>query len=103
MAPTRLINPLIPDSPQLSAEFMNFLNRMNDNIVEIRERVIRIETQDYQFDIRELQKQLAVEVEKRRELSEKVTELKTRIAPILGVGAVIVSVLFNIFTKTLHF
>lgn len=103
MSDPRLVNSLIPNSPQLSIELMHFLNKMNDNIVEIRERVIRIETQDYQFDIRELQKQLAVEVEKRRELSEKVTELKTKIAPILGGAVIVASIMFNVFTRFLHF
>lgn len=81
----------------LPLELINFLNKINDNITDVKERLIRIEAQDYGHSIRNLAESLASEKETRErafeterkeriELEKRINILTTKVAPILALG-----------------
>jgi hypothetical protein len=80
----------------MSLEFLEFLNRINDNISEIKERLIRIEAQDLSSRIAALQISVEVERVHRQTLEIKVAELKTKLAPLLVGVAIIGAGIVNI-------
>ena len=68
---------------------MELLNRINENIGDVKERLTRIEAQEHASSIRELRHEIGHEREARALLELELREIKTRIMPLFVAIAVI--------------
>lgn len=83
-------------------ELMEILNRINDNVNEVKERVTRIEAQDHSDRIRVIMVDVEKERDERIKLQIAIEGIKTKLAPIvIGIsmaGAVIIETVI----KSIH-
>jgi hypothetical protein len=70
-------------SHSIPIELMEILNRINDNINEVKERITRIEAQDHSDSIRSLKTEVVEERNERIKLQIEVANIKTKLAPVL--------------------
>lgn len=68
---------------------MELLNRINENIGDVKERLTRIEAQEHASSIRELRQEVHHEREARNLLELEVRELRTRIMPFFVALAIV--------------
>lgn len=73
----------MPDFNSIPLELMEILNRINDNINEVKQRITRIEAQDHTDSIRMLKTDLEKERDARVLLQIEISNIKTRMAPIV--------------------
>lgn len=64
-------------------ELMEILNRINDNVNEVKERIARIEAQDHSDSIRSVRNDIEKERNERIKLQIELANVKTRLAPIV--------------------
>lgn len=80
-------------------ELMEILNRINDNVNEVKERITRIEAQEHTDSIRSLRSEIKEERDERIKLQIELSNVKTKLAPIVvgisAAGAAIVQVLIQ--------
>lgn len=80
-------------------ELMDILNRINDNINDVKQRLSRIEGQDHSVSIRSLQQEIEKERDERIKLQVQLESVKTRLAPIIvGIslgGAAVIEFVFS--------
>lgn len=80
-------------------ELMDILNRINENINEVKERITRIEAQDHSDSLRVVRAEIKEEREKRIELEISIATVKSRLAPIVFgisiIGTVGIQMLFK--------
>jgi hypothetical protein len=70
-------------------ELMEILNRINDNVNEVKERIARIEAQDHSHSIRSVRNDIEKERNERIKLQIELANVKTRLAPIIvGISVV---------------
>lgn len=85
----------------IPVELMEILNRINCNISEVKERITRIEAQDHSDSIKSVRLALETERIARTKLELEVSNMKTRLAPILFgitlIAAGIIEFIFNRF------
>lgn len=83
-------------------ELMEILNRINDNINEVKERIARIEAQDHSDSIRSLRTEIKQERDERIKLQIDLANVKTRLAPIIvGISAVGAAII-QLVIQTIH-
>lgn len=84
-------------------ELMEILNRINDNINEVKERIARIEAQDHCESIRNVRADIEKERDERIKLQVEIATMKTKLAPIIVVvsllGAGLVDMVGHFFVK----
>lgn len=68
---------------------MELLNRINENIGDVRDRLTRIEAQEHSASIREMRQEMHHEREARALLELEVRELKTRVMPLFVAIAIV--------------
>lgn len=68
---------------------MELLNRINENIADVRDRLTRIEAQEHSASIREMRQEIHHEREARALLELELREIKTRIMPLFVAIAVV--------------
>lgn len=79
---------------------MEILNKINENIGDVKQRLARIEAQEHTSSIRELRAELQIEINRRSILELEVRELRTRIMPIIvGIAIVAAPVLSWVFDR----
>lgn len=80
-------------------ELMEILNRINDNVNEVKERIARIEAQDHSDSIRSIRLEVKEERDQRIALQIELANVKTKLAPIVvGIsvaGAALIQAFFN--------
>ena len=80
-------------------ELMEILNRINENINDVKQRLSRIEGQDHSVSIRSLQLEIEKERDERIKLQVQLENVKTRLAPvILGISLVGAGVIEFVFS-----
>ena len=88
-------------SASIPIELMEILNRINDNINEVKERMARIEAQEHSDAIRAVRIEIESERNERIKLQVELASIKTRLAPIIvGIslaGAAILEAFFQTF------
>jgi hypothetical protein len=90
------------DNPQVPVQLIQILTKINENISDVKERVIRIEAQDHQFAIRTLRADLEEEAKQRRALEDKVNAFTNKMAPILAGGTALVTLVLNYLVRVMH-
>lgn len=80
-------------------ELMEMFRRMDENINDVKERVIRIEAQEHGAAQARLKEDLEKEREHRIALQMKVVEIQTKLIPITGIGSAIVGGLIGAFIR----
>lgn len=84
-------------------ELMEILNRINNNINEVKERIARIEAQDHSDSIRSVRADIEKERNERIKLQIELANVKTRLAPIImGIsvaGAAIIQLAIQTFNN----
>lgn len=84
----------------IPVELMEILNRINNNISEVKERLATIEAQDHSDSIKSVRLALETERIARTKLELEVSNMKTRLAPILfGITVLAAGVIEFIFSK----
>ena len=68
---------------------MELLNKINENISDVKERLSRIESQEHASSIRELRQELHHEREARALVELEIRELRTRIVPLFVAIAIV--------------
>lgn len=68
---------------------MELLNKINENIGDVKERLTRIEAQEHASSIRELRQELHHEREARSLMELELRELKTRVMPFFVALAIV--------------
>jgi predicted nucleic acid-binding Zn-ribbon protein len=69
--------------PSIPIELMDILNRINDNISEVKDRITRIEAQDHSNSIQSLKLEIDKARDERVQLKVEVERIKTKLAPVL--------------------
>ena len=87
---------------QTPFELYQLLSVINGNINDVKERVIRMEAQDFSLNLKELQHEVKAECEKRQTLENTVLELKTRFAPILVALTIVATATINYVIRGVH-
>ena len=83
-------------------ELMEILNRINDNINEVKERMARIEAQDHSDSIRSVRADIEKERNERIKLQIEVANVKTRLAPVIMGISVAGAAIIQLVIQTLH-
>ena len=91
------------ETSQVPVQLIQILGKINDNVAEVKERVIRLEAQDYQYAVRELRDALHEESKARRAVEDKLAVLQGRVAPMLAGTVMVITVILNYFIRTIHF
>jgi hypothetical protein len=88
-------------SSTIPIELMEILNRINDNVNEVKERITRIEAQDHSDSIRSVRSDIEKERNERIKLQIELANVKTKLAPIvLGIsvaGAAVIQIIIQSF------
>jgi hypothetical protein len=100
--PTSLLSVPGEFGPQVPVQLIQILTKINENVAEVKERVIRLEAQDYQHAVRELRTALEVEVGKRQRLEEKFSEFKNKLTPIFAGASIAFTIGANYLIRTMH-
>lgn len=80
-------------------ELMEMFRRMDENINDVKERVIRIEAQEHGAAQVRIKEDLEKEREHRIALQMKVIEIQTKLIPITGIGSALVGGLIGAFIR----
>jgi predicted nucleic acid-binding Zn-ribbon protein len=64
-------------------ELMELLNKINDNINEVKERIVRLEAQDHAETFKGIKADIEKERDERIKLQIELANVKTRLAPIV--------------------
>lgn len=80
-------------------ELMEMFRRMDENINDVKERVIRIEAQEHGAVQTRLKEDLEKEREHRIALQMKVVEIQTKLIPITGIGSAVLGGLIGAFIR----
>jgi chromosome segregation ATPase len=83
-------------------ELMEILNRINDNINEVKERIARIEAQDHSDSIRSIRTEIKQERDERIKLQIELANVKTRLAPIIMGISVAGAAIIQLIIQTFH-
>jgi chromosome segregation ATPase len=86
----------------IPVELMEILNRINDNINEVKERITRIEAQDHSVSIRSLQAEIDKERDERIKLQVQLENVKTRLTPIVAVVSLVGAGVVNLIVNIIH-
>ena len=89
-------------SASIPIELMEILNRINDNINEVKERMARIEAQEHSDAIRQVQVEIDNERNERIKLQIELASIKTRLAPIVVGISLAGAALLETFFQTFH-
>lgn len=89
----------VSHSSHIPIELMEILNKINDNVNEVKERIARLEAQDHAETFKSLREEITKERDERIKLQIALANVKTKLAPLLVgvslVGAGIVQFVFN--------
>jgi hypothetical protein len=92
-----------PQHLSIPVELMEILNKINENVNEVKERVVRIEAQDHSDSIRSIRNDQEKERNERIKLQIELAGVKTRLAPIVAgisiVAAVVLQLVLQAFFK----
>lgn len=72
-----------PLSYSIPMELMEILNRINDNISEVKERIARIEAAEHSDSIKSLKAEINLERDERIKLQVELSTIKSKLAPIV--------------------
>lgn len=72
-----------PIKPSIPIELMEILHRINENVTDVKERVIRLESQNHADSLKTIWIELEKEREKRIQLEIDLASIKTKLAPIV--------------------
>lgn len=72
-------------------ELMELLNKINDNINEVKERITRIEAQDHSDSIKTIKKEHDLLEASLNVLEVKLVEVRTKVAPLVAGVAFLVA------------
>lgn len=78
-------------------EVLRVLSSLQDNMVDVRERLIRIEAQDHPKGIGALTEKIDKQAEEFRKLELAVAEMKTKIAPLLVLASSVITTIIGLF------
>lgn len=88
-------------SQTIPVELMEILNRINDNVNEVKERLARLEGQDHSNSIRSLRTEIEKERDIRISLQVELANVKTKLAPIIIGISMVATILINVVVKTI--
>lgn len=71
-------------TPHIPFELVELLNKINNNINEVKERLARIEAQDHSDSIKTLQQEISKERDARIQLQIDLANVKTKLTPIVA-------------------
>jgi predicted nucleic acid-binding Zn-ribbon protein len=91
---------MIPTS--IPIPLMETLNRINDNLSEIKERLARLEGTDYKDSIRSLRDDIEKERDKRISIQLELTNIKTKLAPVIVFISMVGGVILEVAIRTIH-
>lgn len=86
----------------IPVELMEILNRINNNISEVKERITRIEAQDHSDSIKSVRIALEAERVARTKLELEVSNMKTRLAPVLFAATVLAAAAIEFIFNRFH-
>lgn len=86
----------------IPVELMEILNRIADNVNEVKERLARLEGQELTHSIRNLQEQVDKERAERVSLQIEVASVKTKLAPVIVGISMVGAVIIQLFATHLH-
>ena len=72
-----------PTRPSIPIELMELLNRINDNVNQVKERLSRLEAQNHNETFKTIFIELEKERDKRVKLEIDLASIKTKLAPIV--------------------
>lgn len=78
-------------------EVLRVLSNLQDNLGDVRERLIRIEAQDHPKGIGALTEKIDKQAEEFRKLELAVAEMKTKIAPLLVLASSVITTIIGLF------
>lgn len=91
---------MLEQSHSIPIELMEILNRINDNLNEVRQRLARLEAQDHSDGIKYLRNEIEKERDERIKLQIDLANVKTKLAPIVvGIsmaGAAVIEILIKV-------
>ena len=93
---------MIERTSHIPIELMEILNRINDNINEVKERMARIEAQDHSDSIRTVWLEIEKERNERIKLQIELASVKTKLAPIVVGIAIFASGVLQFLLKIAH-
>ena len=85
----------------LPSDLLGYLQEINKNVTDIRDRVIRIESQDYMYLIRNLETEQETARRERQTLELKIVQIKTTLAPILVAIASAAGVVIDVVIRSI--
>lgn len=88
--------------PTIPVELMELLNRINDNVNEVKERLARLEGQDNSQSIQNLRSEIEKERDKRITLEIDLANVKTKLAPLLVGISIIATVVIQLVGNAVH-
>lgn len=86
----------------MSIELMEILNRINDNINEVKVRITKIEAQDHSDSIKAVRIEIEKERNERIKLQIELANVKTRLAPIIMGISVAGAAVIQLAIQTFH-
>lgn len=83
-------------------ELMEILDRINNNIVEVKQRLSRIEGQDHGDSIRSLRNEVEKERDERISIQIELASVKQKLAPIVIAISMVAAVAIQMIGEALH-
>lgn len=90
---------MIQASPSIPIELMEILNKINDNINEVKQRIARIEGQEHSDSIKGIKLELEKERNERMNLQVQLATVHTKISAIAFVVPLIVTAALNLLIQ----
>jgi uncharacterized membrane protein len=87
----------------IPVELMELLNKIYNNVNEVKERLAKIEGQDHSQEISNLKKEIDEERKERIKMQIEIATMKTKIAPIIAGVSLFGAIVVEILSHLIHF
>ena len=91
-----------PTKTSIPIELMDILHSIKDDVSDVRERVIRLEAQNHSDSLKTIWLELEKERDRRMEIQIELSNVKTRLAPIIIGISLIGASIIEAIVRAIH-